>query len=90
MLVGATIEGSVVGRIGWLVGRCEGDVGSGVGCFVGSFGLFFTLFLLFLKFLPMVAIAEVKSVMPQADPHWDGYHDRHGDDHHDDTDEEAA
>jgi molybdopterin-containing oxidoreductase family membrane subunit len=34
--------------------------------FVGSFGLFFTLFLLFVRFLPMVAMAEVKSVMPQA------------------------
>jgi molybdopterin-containing oxidoreductase family membrane subunit len=30
--------------------------------FAGSFGLFFTLFLLCLRFLPMVAIAEVKSV----------------------------
>ncbi len=37
--------------------------------FVGTFGLFFTLFLLFIRFLPMVAISEVKSVMPQADPH---------------------
>jgi molybdopterin-containing oxidoreductase family membrane subunit len=34
--------------------------------FVGSFGLFMTLFLLFVRFLPMVAMAEVKSVMPQA------------------------
>jgi molybdopterin-containing oxidoreductase family membrane subunit len=33
---------------------------------VGSFGLFFTLFLLFVRYLPMVAMAEVKSVMPQA------------------------
>ena len=32
----------------------------------GSFGLFFTLFLLFLRFRPMVAMAEVKSVMPAA------------------------
>ncbi len=32
----------------------------------GSFGLFFTLFLLFIRYLPMVAMAEVKSVMPQA------------------------
>ena len=32
----------------------------------GSFGLFFTLFLLFVRFLPVVAIAEVKTVMPQA------------------------
>lgn len=37
--------------------------------FVGSFGLFFTLFLLFVRFLPMVAMAEVKTVMPQAHGH---------------------
>lgn len=36
---------------------------------IGSFGLFFTLFLLFIKFLPMVAMSEVKAVLPQADPH---------------------
>jgi molybdopterin-containing oxidoreductase family membrane subunit len=35
----------------------------------GSFGLFFTLFLLFLRFLPMVAMSEVKGVMPQARAH---------------------
>ncbi len=40
---------------------------------VGSFGLFFTLFLLFLRFAPMIAMAEVKLVMPEADPH---YYDR--------------
>jgi len=37
-----------------------------LGMLAGSFGLFFTLFLLFCRFLPMVAIAEVKTVMPQA------------------------
>ena len=42
--------------------------------FIGSFGLFFTLFILFMKFLPAIAIAEIKAVMPQADPHWEGYH----------------
>ena len=31
----------------------------------GSFGLFFTLFLLFCRFLPVVAMAEVKTVLPQ-------------------------
>jgi len=40
--------------------------------FVGSFGLFFTFFLLFLRFLPMVALSEVKGVLPEADPHY--YH----------------
>ncbi len=41
---------------------------------IGSFGLFMTLFMLFLKFLPAVAISEIKGVMPQSDPHWEGYH----------------
>jgi molybdopterin-containing oxidoreductase family membrane subunit len=30
--------------------------------FLGTFGLFFTLFLLFARFLPMIAISEVKGV----------------------------
>ena len=37
--------------------------------FAGSFGLFFTLVLLFIRYLPMVAMAEVKTVMPIADAH---------------------
>jgi molybdopterin-containing oxidoreductase family membrane subunit len=37
--------------------------------FVGTFGLFLTLFLLFMRFLPMIAISEVKGITPQADPH---------------------
>ncbi len=37
-----------------------------IGMLVGSFGLFFTFFLLFCRYLPMVAIAEVKGVMPKA------------------------
>jgi molybdopterin-containing oxidoreductase family membrane subunit len=46
-----------------------------ISTFFGTFGLFLTMFLLFLKFLPSIAISEVKGVMPQADPH-------HHDDHH--------
>ena len=34
-----------------------------VGIFVGSVGVFFTLFLLFLRFLPGIAIAEVKLLL---------------------------
>lgn len=45
-----------------------------VALLVGSFGLFFTMFLLFLRYLPMVAMSEVKGVLPQADPH-------HGEEH---------
>jgi molybdopterin-containing oxidoreductase family membrane subunit len=32
--------------------------------FIGSFGLFTTLFLLFCRYLPIIAISEVKSIMP--------------------------
>ena len=34
-----------------------------IGTFVGSLGLFFTLFMLFARFVPVVAISEVKSVL---------------------------
>jgi molybdopterin-containing oxidoreductase family membrane subunit len=33
---------------------------------LGSFGLFFSCFLVFSRFLPVIAMAEVKSVLPQA------------------------
>jgi len=36
---------------------------------VGSFGIFLSLLLLFLRFLPMIAVSEVKGVLPEADPH---------------------
>jgi len=55
--------------------------------FLGSFGLFFTLVLLFIRFLPMVAMAEVKTVMPAASVHGGPAHpvgDYHGDIPHDD------
>jgi molybdopterin-containing oxidoreductase family membrane subunit len=45
-----------------------------ISTFAGTFGVFMTLFLLFIRFLPMVAISEVKGVMPQADPHADHHH----------------
>jgi len=44
-----------------------------VSTFIGSFGLFMTLFLIFIRFLPMMAMAEIKGVMPAAHP-------RHGHD----------
>ncbi|MFP4673599.1 MAG: NrfD/PsrC family molybdoenzyme membrane anchor subunit [Opitutales bacterium] len=37
--------------------------------FFGTFGVFSTLFLLFLRFLPLMPMAEIKAVMPAADPH---------------------
>lgn len=36
-----------------------------VAMLISSFGIFFTCFLLFLRFMPMVAMAEVKCVMPE-------------------------
>ena len=42
--------------------------------YLGTVGLFFTGYLLFLRFLPMVSIAEAKLVLPESDPH-------HGDSH---------
>lgn len=36
-----------------------------VGILVGSFGLFFTCFLLFIRFLPMIAMWEIKGVVEQ-------------------------
>jgi molybdopterin-containing oxidoreductase family membrane subunit len=40
-----------------------------ISLFAGTFGLFLTLFMLFIRVLPMVAIAEVKGVMPVSRPH---------------------
>lgn len=46
--------------------------------YAGTLGLFFTAFLLFIRWIPMVAIAEVKGVLPEADPHHEhGEHDAH-------------
>jgi molybdopterin-containing oxidoreductase family membrane subunit len=40
-----------------------------VGLYIGTLGAFFMLYLLFVKFLPMIPITEVKGVLPQGDPH---------------------
>jgi molybdopterin-containing oxidoreductase family membrane subunit len=48
--------------------------------FAGTFGIFLTLFLLFLRVIPVFAMAELKAVLPQADPH--GHADGHGHDSH--------
>jgi Ni/Fe-hydrogenase subunit HybB-like protein len=42
--------------------------------FIGTFGFFLMNFLLFIRFLPVIAIAEVKGVLPHSNPH----HDEHG------------
>jgi molybdopterin-containing oxidoreductase family membrane subunit len=52
-----------------------------IAMFAGSFGLFFTGFLAFLRFLPILAMAEVKTVMPQAHAH-PPHHHGESDEHH--------
>jgi Ni/Fe-hydrogenase subunit HybB-like protein len=39
------------------------------GILIGSFGLFFTLFLLFIRFLPMIAMWEIKGVVSEQVAH---------------------
>jgi Ni/Fe-hydrogenase subunit HybB-like protein len=39
-----------------------------IATFVGTFGLFFSCFLLFCRFLPMIAVAEVKAVVAEETP----------------------
>ena len=57
-----------------------------VGIYVGTFGLFFTLFLLFLRVAPVVAAAEIKSILKTAGDQYTGpnahKHQAHLDDHH--------
>lgn len=49
-----------------------------ISLFLGTFGLFTTMFLLFCRALPVIALAEVKAILPQADPHPAHGHDDHG------------
>jgi molybdopterin-containing oxidoreductase family membrane subunit len=37
--------------------------------FIGTIGIFFLMYLIFIRFLPMVSMSEVRSVLPEADPH---------------------
>jgi molybdopterin-containing oxidoreductase family membrane subunit len=46
-----------------------------VGTFIGSIGLFLTFFCFFVRYLPIVAMAEVKGVMPKAKTHHAHGHD---------------
>ena len=46
-----------------------------ISIFVGTFGIFLSLFLLFAKFVPVIAIAEVKGIMPGAQPKHKHDHD---------------
>ena len=39
--------------------------------FIGTIGFFTMLFALFCRYLPLIAIGEIKAVLPEADPHYD-------------------
>jgi len=39
-----------------------------VSIYIGTLGIFFTLFLLFAKYIPIIAISEVKAILPHAQP----------------------
>ena len=49
-----------------------------IGCYAGSMGLFFTLFSLFIRWIPMIAMFEVKAALPGAQP---SHHGAHADEH---------
>jgi molybdopterin-containing oxidoreductase family membrane subunit len=40
-----------------------------IGLYAGTIGFFMVLFLLFIRWIPMIAIAEVKAALPHAHPH---------------------
>ena len=46
-----------------------------VATLLGSFGLFFTLFLLFCRFVPVIAVAEVKGVLKIGKPRQEAAHE---------------
>jgi molybdopterin-containing oxidoreductase family membrane subunit len=37
------------------------------GMFLGTMGLFLTLFFLFIRFLPMISIFEMRTLLPQSE-----------------------
>jgi molybdopterin-containing oxidoreductase family membrane subunit len=49
-----------------------------IGCYLGSMGLFFTLFALFIRWIPQIAMFEVKAIAPGAQP---SHHHHHEDEH---------
>ena len=64
-----------------------------IGIFVGTIGLFFTLYLIFVRVAPVVAIAEVKSILKTAGDQYVGknaHHHHHGHDVHAGHEEKTA
>jgi len=55
-----------------------------IGIYIGTFGLFFTLFLIFVRVAPVVAVAEVKSILKTGGNQYVGENATHKHHHHDD------
>jgi molybdopterin-containing oxidoreductase family membrane subunit len=51
--------------------------------YFGTFGLFLTLFFLFMRFVPMISMFEVRTLLPEAKVHVPHGHDGHGAGHQD-------
>lgn len=52
-----------------------------IGIYMGTFGIFFTFYLIFVRIAPVVAIAEVKSILKSAGDQYRGKNLGHGDSH---------
>jgi Ni/Fe-hydrogenase subunit HybB-like protein len=53
-----------------------------IGIYVGTFGLFFTCYLIFVRVAPVVAVAEVKSILKAGGDQYVGENASHGHSHH--------
>ncbi len=58
-----------------------------IGIFIGTLGLFFTLYLIFCRVAPVIAVAEIKSILKTAGDQYIGPNATHH--HHDDHDSTA-
>lgn len=62
-----------------------------IGIFIGTLGLFFTMYLIFVRVAPVVAIAEVKSILKSSGDQYSGPNAIHSHDHsHGDADHSHA
>ena len=52
-----------------------------IGLFLGTLGLFFTLYLIFTRVAPVVAVAEIKSILKTAGDQYVGPNVAHHQDH---------
>ena len=61
-----------------------------IGLFIGTLGLFFTLYLIFSRVAPVIAIAEVKSILKSAGDQYSGPNAKHHHDHGSESIEKQA